>query len=216
VSISADEKASAYEFLNVLRDSLNENLPPPDTLKSEFDAIWMNPNKAEREKLESKENIAFYKIAAPRIFETAKEAANLTEAEARAAFRCVYFNKFPELSNANVRRRPGHPFPKKLGVPPEKIYESWLKPYSDTFPANQAWPEAGLCAPFPHKIVFEAKYFDKGGCAAAQSQLVTAIYETVYYRGLPACNGWAYDFGCLVAFDVSPAGDLKAAWDALP
>jgi hypothetical protein len=101
-------------------------------------------------------------------------------------------------------------------VPSEKIYESWQKPYSSTFPANQAWPEAGLSAPFPHKIIFEAKYFDRGSAAAAQSQLVAAIYETAFYRGLPACDGWAYDFGCLVAFDVSASGDLKAAWDVLP
>lgn len=211
------EKASAYGFLKTLHGRLNEDAPRPDLVKSMVDAIWKKPKteKTEREKLESKENVAFYNFAARRIFELGKSTANLTDDEMRQAFRCVYFAKFPELSATNPFRKNGHPFSKKWGLSPNKIMEAWQKTSISATPANQAWPEAALASPFPLKIVFEAKYFEKNSAVAAQNELVNAIYETFFYRGLPPSDNWDYDFGCLLAYDVSPRGYFKEAWESI-
>jgi hypothetical protein len=210
------DKAAAYRFLKTLHERLNEGAPQPDLIKSQVDAIWKKPKheKTEREKLESKENIPLYYFALPQIFELGKSTTNLTEDQMKQAFRCVYFGKYPELSGSNPFRKSGHPFSKKWGLSPDEIMEAWRKPLTN-MPANQAWPEAALSTPFPFKILFEAKYFEGDSAVSAENELVCAIYETVFYRGLPASGKWGYDFGCLLAYDVSTGAHLKAAWESI-
>ena len=75
-------------------------------------------------------------------------------------------------------------------------------------------------------IVFEGKYFEKGGIAVAQRELVSQTYQAFFYRALPHVPGkasggkispaWDYDYACLLAYDASEEGALKAAWDSLP
>jgi hypothetical protein len=210
------DKEAAYNFLKQLEKALNGAAQPPIELKAVVDAIWQKPKhlKTEREKIESKENIPFYHLAIPQIFELAKTEAALTDAEMRKALRCVYYEKFPEFSASNVFKKSGYPFTKKWGLSPNEVMRSWQKPQSSV-PANQAWPEAGLVAPFPWGILFEAKYFEKESLSAAESSLVSGAYETAFYRGLPPDDDWSYDFGCLLAYDVSEKGYLKQAWDSV-
>jgi hypothetical protein len=53
-------------------------------------------------------------------------------------------------------------------------------------------------------------------------ELVSSIYQTVFYRGLPydfsRQNGpaWDYEFACMLAGDVSEERSLQRAWEALP
>ena len=210
-------KEAAYNFLKQLEKRLNSSVPPRMELKSMVDAIWQKPKhlKTEREKIESKENVPFFSLAIPQIFELGKKEAALTDAEMRKALRCVYFGKFPEFSSSNVFRKSGYPFPKKWGLSANEVMRSWQKPQSSTVPANQAWPEAGLVAPFPWRILFEAKFFEEDSVSAAENALVTGVYETAFYRGLPTDGDWSYDFGCLLAYDVSENGYLKQAWDSV-
>jgi hypothetical protein len=210
-------KEAAYNFLKQLEKRLNGAVRPPMELKAVVDAIWQKPThlKTEREKIESKENIPFFSLAIPQIFELAKTEAALTDAEMRKALRCVYCGKFSEFSDSNVFRKSGYPFSKKWGLSTSEVMRSWQKPQSSTVPANQAWPEAGLVAPFPWRIVFEAKYFEEESLSAAERSLVSGVYETAFYRGLPADDDWSYDFGCLLAYDVSEKGHLKQAWESV-
>jgi hypothetical protein len=210
-------KEAAYNFLKQLEKALNGAVRPPMELKAVVDAIWQKPKhlKTEREKIESKENIPFYLLAIPQIFELAKTEAALTDAEMRKALRCVYYEKFPEFSASNVFKKSGYPFTKKWELSTNEVMRSWQKPQSSTVPANQAWPEAGLVAPFPWGILFEAKYFEEESLSAAESSLVSGVYETAFYRGLPPDDDWSYDFGCLLAYDVSEKGHLKQAWESV-
>lgn len=210
-------KQAAYDFLKQLEKRLQEAVPPPMELKGEVDAVWQKPKhlKTEREKIESKENLPFFSLAIPQIFEFGKAQAGLTDAEMRKALRCVYYRKFPEFSASNVFRKNGYPFSKKWGVSTSEVMQSWQKPRSSNIPANQAWPEAGLVTPFPWCILIEAKYFEEDSLSAAESSLVHGVYETAFYRGLPADGDWSYDFGCLIAYDVSDKGHLKQAWDSV-
>ena len=80
-----------------------------------------------------------------------------------------------------------------------------------------------LREPCRHKIVFEGKYFSNGSLTYAQKELVGDIYQAFFYRGLPFVPQtrrgrakWDYDYSCLLAYDASPMGTLKAAWEAFP
>jgi hypothetical protein len=103
------DKEAAYNFLKQLENALNGTVPPPVELKAVVDAIWQKPqhSKTERDKIESKENIPFYLLAIPQIFELGKTKAALTDAEMRKALRCVYYKKFPEFSASNVFKKSG-------------------------------------------------------------------------------------------------------------
>jgi hypothetical protein len=50
---------------------------------------------------------------------------------------------------------------------------------------TQSCPDFATRNPFPFKIVFEGKYFEKGGRDKATTELVTSIYQAFFYRGLP-------------------------------
>jgi hypothetical protein len=87
---------------------------------------------------------------------------------------------------------------------------------------TQSCPDFALRKPFAHSIVFEGKYFARGSKEYAARQLVADLYQAFFYRGLPSVEAtkrghpeWDYDYACLLAFDASPAGSLKDAWDSL-
>jgi hypothetical protein len=210
-------KQAAYRFLKRLELRLNETGLPPSELKSFVDSVWKKPKseKTEREKIESKENIPFFWFAIPQLFELGRTEATLSPEQMRKALRCVYYKKYPEFSAGNVFRKSGYPFSKKWGASPLEVMSSWQQPRPSSIPANQAWPEAGLSSPFPFKILFEAKYFEEESVAAAESCLVSGVYETAFYRGLPASEEWGFDFGCMLAYDVSEGGHLRRAWDSV-
>jgi hypothetical protein len=107
-----------------------------------------------------------------------------------------------------------------MGARPDAVYGSWQT-------KDKNWglaccePDLALRAPFPHKILFEGKYFASGTAQFAARELVKNIYQAFFYRGLgpvPAINGhaeWNYDYACLLAYDASPHGTLLAAWNDL-
>ena len=76
-------------------------------------------------------------------------------------------------------------------------------------------PDLALRDPAPHRIVFEAKYFRKGGRSTAEKELATGIYQAF---GLPKVEEksprptWDYDYACLLICDGSENGDVAQAW----
>jgi len=86
----------------------------------------------------------------------------------------------------------------------------------------QSAPDFALRKPFPFNIVFEIKYFEKGGAERAATELVTDLYQAFFYRALPYVPpknrnpSWDYDYACLLACDASPDGTLLNAWESLP
>ena len=81
---------------------------------------------------------------------------------------------------------------------------------------SQSCPDLALRS--PHKIVFEAKYFNDGGVEAAKTALVTGIYQSFYYLGLPSVAedkhhaAWDYDFSCFLIYDGSENASVLSAW----
>ena len=126
----------------------------------------------------------------------------------------------PEVArkSASPARGRGHPFGKLLGTKPAAIMKQWKGEAGVAL--TQPCPDFALCSPFP-KIVFEAKYFPKGDREAAESALVTGIYQAFFYRALPfipaskSRPAWEYDYACLLVYDGSEKGSLMAAWKSI-
>jgi hypothetical protein len=86
----------------------------------------------------------------------------------------------------------------------------------------QSGPDLALCKPFPFNILFEIKYFEKGGLEKAETELVNDLYQAFFYRALPYVKAterkpsWDYEYACLLAYDASPGGTLHQSWESLP
>jgi hypothetical protein len=210
-----ERKDEAYIFLRGLEFFLNKTLPEPAAMRAHMRHLAAsegNPSKI-------RENLFLYDVL-PHVSSYIQETAGISPAEVRKTILCEYHAKVPKLSSGNSFRKVGHPFSKNRSLPSDAIVDKWLKP--GPLPINQAYPDFALCPPFPYKIVFDAKYFDGPGAAAAKKQLVEGAYEVMFYRGLPSTKprkqsevGWDYEFGCLLAFDASENGELVALWDAV-
>jgi len=146
----------------------------------------------------------------------------LSAAEAR---RALLNENHPSLSQYSVdspARTVRHPFTKSVGASPGEIYQRWADP-TDKSALVQSCPDFALRTPFPHSVVFEGKYYSQGSPEHGRRELVRDIYQAFFYRGLPSVEetkrgraGWAYDYAVLLAYDASPLGTLRRAWDALP
>ncbi len=211
---------AAFTFLSDLQASLEDGLLPPAEMRAAVSAIWQKPKaeKSPQELLHCRENIFFYHFALPKTFDRVAAFEGFAAEKARQSIRCEYFGKFSSYSRANTRRIQGHPFPKKLGVKTQEIMEKWKQPIG-AFRTYEAYPDMSLSDPFPHSIVFDAKYFQDESLVKAEEALVAGVYEASYYRGLPSATAqyapqtnWGYDFGCLLAYDASDGSHLKRAW----
>jgi hypothetical protein len=123
--------------------------------------------------------------------------------------------------NTSPQRQARHPFGKGIGDKPQTIMRRWKgdPPNKETI---KSAPDLALRSPFPFNIVFELKYFDKGGAEKAATELVTDLYQAFFYRALPYVPptkqypSWDYEYACLLAFDASPDGTLHQSWESLP
>lgn len=91
----------------------------------------------------------------------------------------------PETSDASPIRARKHPFRKVIGLDAQAIYRRWTNP-ADGLGLSQSAPDFAVREPCPHSILFEGKYFSEGGYEQAASELVKALYEAFFYRGLPS------------------------------
>jgi hypothetical protein len=117
------------------------------------------------------------------------------------------------ISSGSPASSARYPFAKDSGFSPEEIIQRWR---DSRF--TGACPDFAFCDPY--KVVGEAKYFRKGNAATT---LVSAIYETFFYRGLPSrrldaedIRDWDYEFGLLLAYDASPRHSLAVTWRSIP
>jgi hypothetical protein len=87
---------------------------------------------------------------------------------------------------------------------------------------ERACPDFAFGSPFPYKVVFEGKYFERGSQEQAATALVTVIREAFFYRSFPCAPpnrlkpAWGYDFSCAIICDASEEGSLQACWRTIP
>jgi hypothetical protein len=210
-------KDEAFKFLHSLHDALTELLQNPIAMTKAM--LDLSATGASEHKI--RENRFLYHFVFPQIFAQMQTMPGIGPKEARLSLLCEYHAKVSDISSGNSFRRAGYPFGKAMRSA-EETMSTWTSDAKRTFPLNQAYPDFAIRAPFPDKIVFDAKYFDGNSEAAAAKALVDGVYEAAHYRGLPRVPAksagqpeWDYDFGCLLAYDASDEGILDAAWKAV-
>src|SRR5262249_19431047 len=191
--------------------------PGPLEVKKKIDAIAKDAKSdASKRHLRIKESAFVNKYVIPFLFDQMK--AETSPEVARKSLLSESWRSMREHSEASPARGRRHPFGKLLGTKPPAIMKQWKGEAGVAL--TQPCPDFALCSPFP-KIVFEAKYFPKGDRAAAESALVTGIYQAFFYRALPfipaskSRPAWDYDYACLLVYDGSEKGSLTAAWNSI-
>jgi hypothetical protein len=207
------DKEQAHEFLKGLERELQKLSPAP---KMEYEIRGIVAAHQKKGYLGKPEAAFLNGFVIPRLAEQVRSYPACVGQNACKAVLCENHPNMSDFASGPTASKLGHPFTKVIGAKPTTIYGRW----TDTKKAlAQSWPDFALRSPFPHKIVFEGKYFSEGSLQRAREALVTDIYQAFFYRGLPfvkADRVWDYDYACLLAYDASPKGTLKKAWEDLP
>jgi hypothetical protein len=217
-------KDEAHRFLSHFESLLAHQLPAASEMESWIRHI-VRETKGEhaRRHLHSPEAAFLNQHIVPRLAEAIRlDPSCANEADAKKALLNEYHPSMPLISSHTPARTAKHPFTKLLGANAQEIYARWAD-VDNASSLVQSCPDFALREPFRHKIVFEGKYFASGSSQYAQRELVADVYQAFFYRGLPyvpeTAKGraaWDYDYACLLAFDASPGGTLKQAWENLP
>jgi len=215
-------KRQAYQFLVSIREQLDRQLPGPTEMRrcvneTITDAI-SDPAKKH---LRNPEHVFVNKYLAEPLFQLVSDYPGMTKEKAKKAFLSESHESLSTYCSGSPARRLRHPFNKVLGVNVATIYQRWRRELKKTNPLTQSCPDFAFRSPFPHNIVFEAKYFSRGNRVKAQSELVASSYQAFFYRALPSDRtetsrpDWDYEYACLIAYDASPEGFLIDAWQQL-
>lgn len=213
--------AEAYRFLKGLEVELTRKLPAPqDMLRRVREVVAASKSDEKAKHMRQPEDAFLHYFAFPVLFECLQTVPGIDECKARESLLSEYYRNMMDMCSGTPSRRERHPFNKLFGSKPESIVAQW-KGESGGVALKQSCPDFALRTPFPFSIVFEGKYFEKGGKAKAEVELVNDIYQAFFYRALPKTEsvgnrpGWNYDFACLLAYDASPDGTLFDAWNQL-
>jgi hypothetical protein len=214
-------KREAYIFLEKLGEFLNSRLPPPALMRSRIDAIVREAQECpDSRHLRTAETAFLNQFTTPLIHEVLSVFPGMTAETARDSLLSESYRALAEFCSGTPARRLRHPFNKALNVTAPKVYAQWSLD-DQTVALTQSCPDFAIRAPFPHKIVFEGKYFRRGGLGAARTALVTNAYQAFFYRALPPDNAavnrppWDYDYSCLLAYDATDEGTFVKAWQSL-
>lgn len=218
-------KRDAYEFLADLENALTANLLAPEYIRRPVREMMQKAKTDDHQKhLRTPEDAFLYGCALEIIFRQMQKVPGIGGDEAKQALLSEYYRNMPGYCQATAARTVRHPFNKLLGAKATQIMARWKSTSESAL--TQSCPDFAVHAPFPFKIVFEGKYFEKGGRARAETELVTLAYQAFFYRALPyvppkktsaqeSAPPWDYDYACLLAYDASNEGSLKKAWEGL-
>lgn len=217
------DKEAAYQFLKGLQHRLNETLSAPKEMRVEIRELVAAAKQDEsRKHMRQPEDAFFYGRTFEIIHNYMQSVEGIGNAEATQSLLSEYYRNMSALCKASPARRRRHPFNKVIGTKPSDIMETW-QGLRGASRLKQSCPDFAFRSPFPHKVVFEGKYFESGGKTKAESDLVTNIYQAFFYRALPTIAvddkmkhpAWDYDYSCLFAYDASENGSLLEAWENL-
>lgn len=214
-----DNKAATYAFLRDLEEGLNLSLPGPQEMRSKIRKLVSEAKTTKKSPhMQQPEDAFLYGYAVPYIYAAMQAMPGVSSEAAKQGFLSEYFRNLSICSGTPARSE-RHPFNKQIGSKPTTIMEQWKGRTGN--PLRQSCPDFAFRTPFPYKVVFEGKYFTAGGRAAAERALVENAYQAFFYRALPKIEpsekvtGWDYDYACLLAYDASEEGSLRAAWGKL-
>lgn len=176
-----------------------------DACLKRIETSWDKARAAgQRTPMSFAENHFLYGYALPALDQALKASG-----ENRPVIRCEYA-QHTSYAVGNCCRSEAAPVPKSGISDPAKFVQSLRKTNGE--PPNRAFPDFAVAAPFPGRLVGDAKVF-KGG--DPERALLEGIQEILHYLSLrpansiSAANGWPFDFGCLFIADLT--ADLQAA-----
>ena len=214
-------KQGAYQFFKHLEHHLNQGIPSPVNTRREIDKVVRHAKRSPNER-----HKAFYEGAflnhyvADLLHNFISKYPGMDPDKARQALLSESHKQIPLIASGPASRREPHPFKKVLGARSAEVIKQW-KGQTPGSPVVQSCPDLALRCPFPYKVVFEGKYFRKGGIQAAESTLARDIYQAFFYLGLsylPETKthpAWDYDYACLLAYDATDEGSLLKAWEGI-
>lgn len=214
-----EDKDQAYLFLKALQKHLEKVLPRADEMEPAIQRTNQRAKTRQAERhLRLPESAFLNGWVVPALATLIRSWADLDNDAARHALLNEYHRSMLDVSCASPGRTIKHPFTKTMAAAPAAIYSSWTQQEGKKG-LTSSWPDFALREPFPHKILFEGKFFRTGSRQYAERELVKDIYQAFFYRGLPFVPAnergraaWDYDYACLIAYDSSPQGSLMAAW----
>lgn len=213
-------KFAALTFLKAFQNSLERDLPTLTSLRSSVRQISLSAKGDDGAPHMRRPEEAFLNTyVIPRLFSDLKSACGLSEEQAKLALLSENFRHMRKMCSGTPARTIGHPFDKSFAPDPREIFRHWQIGKANSL--RRSCPDFAVRSPCPFSIVFEGKYFERGSIAKAESELVSNIYQAFFYRALPKVEetkgrpAWDYEISCLLAYDASPEGTLKAAWDSL-
>jgi hypothetical protein len=208
------ERIEAEHFLSELRKFLTDVIPSRTLVMSKILEQASNNKKSQKDI--PYENYFLRLFIIQNIFKYLVSYFNGDASKAVAAFACESYSDFKQFASRTPASCLKSPFRKVIGSSTSKIVRKWWDGKGENAVA-EADPDLSLRAPY--KIVFEAKYFRKGGIEAAKTSLVASIYQCFFYRDLPRFPGtktradWDYDYACLLAYDATEEQSLSKAWN---
>ena len=159
-----DEKAKAREFLDHLKMTMLDRLPAWQEIKLEIPNIVTEARMREDWKHKRTTEDAFlYHYAVPIISQYISVDLDFGKAAARESLLSEFFRNMSDLASGSPARaiRYGIPF-EKVFSSPRDVMKRWRGEMRQA-KFQQPCPDFALRTPFPHKIVFEGKYFSYPG-----------------------------------------------------
>lgn len=210
-------KDEAKRFLETLENHLNRNIPEPSLMRERIEEVVSKAKTAVGEKSEAFREGAFLShYIGPQIHSYLTDQLAIQPNEACRVFLSESRSlRRRGIASGSPARGQKHPFTKAIGATGKKVIRDWGGPS----PLVQACPDMALRAPY--KIVIEGKYFRKGGTEAAETALVTGVYECFFYLGLAKLpetkrhSAWDYEYACLLAYDATESASLFNAWKGI-
>jgi len=211
---------NAFEFLHGLELFLNSCIPCPEDMVDQILSIVDQSKENEDTHKRFPEGALLNEFITPNIHRYLIEKCGLSEEQACKAVLSESFRNLSGIASASPSRLEPHPFQKIVGVKPKDIIATW-RGEKKTQPITRSCPDMALRYPSPHTVIFEGKYFPSGGMNAAETALITDLYQAFFYLGLsphPETEthpAWEYEYSCLIAYDASEKSSLKESWLAL-
>lgn len=218
-----EEMEAALEYLRSLKKALQSSAMPkgPDMSVAIRQIVAAAKHDDKQKHLRLPEAAFLNTYVIPTLFDHLQAGIGFIESQAQESLLNEYHRTMPGTSVGSPIFPLRSPFRKALGATADAIYREWRSPAKGDG-LTQSAPDFALRSPFPHRIVFEGKYYASGSLEYGGRQLARSLYEAFFYRALPKTAArhtrgadWNYDYACLLAFDASDKGTLLKAWKDL-
>lgn len=217
----AEQKSKAWQFFRSLHERLNDAAPPGRAGEAFLSETVKRARQSETERHSAFWEGAFLnQLILPQVSDFLTSHGGLTPSDARTALLSESHRHWPQITSGSPARGCQHPFDKGLGTTVASVLDRW-RGDTATRPLGGHFPDLALRRPSPYTAIFEGKLFRKGQFRAAQTSLVTDLYQAFFYLGLarrPQREGraaWDYTFSVLLTYDVTPDSAYLRAWKSL-